>query len=36
VLEDSDEGLEAAAAAGMDAVDVRPLRAAYQGASPIG
>lgn len=26
VYEDSDEGLEAAAAAGMDAVDVRPLR----------
>lgn len=26
VLEDSDEGLQAAAAAGMDAVDVRPLR----------
>lgn len=33
VLEDSDEGLEAAAAAGMDAVDVRPLRAAHQGGS---
>lgn len=27
VLEDSDEGLEAAQAAGIDAVDVRPLRA---------
>lgn len=27
VLEDSDDGLAAAAAAGMDAVDVRPLRA---------
>ena len=27
VYEDSDEGLEAAAAAGMDAIDVRPLRA---------
>lgn len=26
LYEDSDEGLEAAAAAGMDAVDVRPLR----------
>lgn len=26
VYEDSDEGLEAAAAAGMDAIDVRPLR----------
>ncbi len=27
VYEDSDEGMEAAHAAGMDAIDVRPLRA---------
>lgn len=33
VLEDSDEGLEAARAAGIDAVDVRPLRAAHQRAT---
>ncbi|WP_456818869.1 HAD family hydrolase [Cellulomonas sp. URHB0016] len=34
VLEDSSEGLDAAAAAGMDAVDVRPLRAVHLGARP--
>lgn len=36
VIEDSDEGLEAAAAAGMDAVDVRPLRAARRDGPPAG
>jgi len=33
VLEDSDEGLEAARVAGIDAVDVRPLRAAHRRSS---
>jgi len=35
VLEDSDEGLEAARAAGIDAVDVRPLRDEHHRAAGV-